>query len=877
MKKLLLALILFPHCLLYAQTLVSLTVSPTGASLQTGSTITITPTCTYSDNSTDNCANAGGATFTSSRFTSLTVSSGGVATQVSDPGAGASTSGVVVTQAGSLKATTYIFGQHPGDTWYQFPTPDLNNYIFKWMISPPAPSLNVVVGSTVTVGSAILVNNATTGTGSQFSKSCNYSSSDPTKATVTQYGMVTAVGVGSVTITCGRAGDAVFGNSTDAGWVAPGTTVTLNVVNGGTSNQTWYVRPDGGTPYTATSTNGQCTGLSDAPYPGTVSAEWRPATAYALGATITPTNSLYYQTVTTAGTSGTTTYQPTWGTTTTDGTVVWTQGAVYPKDQACALGNIRYLWSDETTYLQHQWMISGGDTVIVRQNPNGYDTGAYAPASTPYATPVNCVGNEGECYMPTVPSGTAAQHTRILGENYASCHSDSAKTLLDGTWGASFVFNVKDSQYVDIACFEVTDRAACGGNSFFTNTCHSSMSYAANGIVQSALTSNVNYTDLYIHGLSNGGIYGATGKDIVADHITLSGLPSGGGVIDMDDDTWNSGNMSVAGGFTMTNSLTQFGGCVEQYPITLAYPFIECRDQSTANISPDGLGTAATTGDWDFDHDIWFFNFQDGLDLLHSGMQSLTVTNSQSIANDGQAYKIGSAANVTMRNDFAEVNCNRVLYVIGDMPASAIVPGVTPCRAEADGIPMSMTDIGAYYFQSNTYVGYNSTPFDLMCDGNYDYCNHATAAFQDDTVLGYSDPLWTVGGGQLPALFYLNNASSANMPPLTGWSVRDHNNFYNLRTGACPSTLNAGETCTTNPAFTGQPASPISAESQLDNYNIVPSTGSPLLGAGTGYTGIPATDIFGVARPDPPSIGAAENPSTTVIFSGGAMLSGKTQ
>ncbi len=134
-----------------------------------------------------------------------------------------------------------------------------------------------------------------------FNSTCNWTSSDPTKATVSRMGLVTAVTPGSVNITCGRAGNGVFGESGTSGWVSPGNVITLNIVAGGTGSQTWYVRPGGGTPYVSAAATpaGQCDGKHDADYPG----------------------------------SGV--------------------------NQPCALGNIRYLWTDQTTYYQEQWMISG--------------------------------------------------------------------------------------------------------------------------------------------------------------------------------------------------------------------------------------------------------------------------------------------------------------------------------------------------------------------------------------------------------------------------------------------------------------------------------------------------------------------------------------
>ena len=322
----------------------------------------------------------------------------------------------------------------------------------------------------------------------------------------------------------------------------------------------------------------------------------------------------------------------------------------------------------------------------------------------------------------------------------------------------------------------------------------------------------------------------------------------------MDDDPFNVSNISVAGGFTLTNSTIEFTGCVEEYPVVHNYPYIECRDQNTGGYG-DGLGTASTSGDWVFDHDVWFANFQDGLDLLHSGMRSLSVTNSQSIANDGQAYKIGSGDNIIFRNNVAVVNCARIMHLFGDEPASAIVPGVSPCRAAGDGILFSFTDQGSYTVQNNSFTGYNGTMFDLACESGWDYCQNAATVFQNNLVLGYSNTI--DGSGQTPGLFYMENAS---MPANAAWAVRDHNFYYNIRYCAVP--LQTGETCdATSPQLTAQPVSPVTSSLSLDNFNFMPTAGSPLNGVGLSLPAV-ATDINGLLRPSPPSIGAEEYSAT---------------
>ncbi len=774
-----------------AATLRSVTISPQGAAIQSGSTLQFTAICAYSDGTKDDCSRAGGATWSTSRTSMLTVNSSGLAKWAVDPGAGKTNAGYVIVTAGALSDRAGVYGQHPGDKWYQYPTPDIHQYARPDGTLGP---LNVVVGSTIALGSALEINNNGSGgqpTGQPFQDSCTWTSSNPSIATVNRIGDVTAVAPGPVTITCGRAGNAVYGSSALRGWVAPGNTIGLTIVKGGTGNTTWYVRPDGGTLYSATNKAGQCSGRVNAAYAG----------------------------------KGT--------------------------NRPCAAGNFRYLWADGVTYALRKWVIQGGDTVIVAQNPKGYNTGL--DQASPYQTPpgkafvpINCSGDP-YCSMPTIPSGTAARHTRILGANYAKCHGDAAKTLLIASYSAGAAFNVGDSQFVDIACFEITDRAACANSGNFTNNCHNSaLDFGNGGIGESALTSDVSYTDLFIHGLAGEAIHGATGVGVVADHIHIRAMPMAG--IDMDDDPWQAGNVSVAGGFTMTNSVTEFTGCVEEYPVVHKYPYIECRDQNTGGYG-DGFGTASTSGDWKFDHDVWRYNFQDGLDLLHSGMNSLIVTNSLSQGNDGQAYKIGSARNVLLQNDIALVNCNRIAYVFGDEPSSAIISGVATCRAGGDGIVVSMDGQGIYTFQNLTFVGYGATPFDESCSGGWDSCRNAHTTFQNNIILGYSD--LNYNGGELPGLFYQGNQS---MPPNGGWATRRNNDFYNLRHG-CPKLLQ-GEHCA-NPRFVDQPALRISKESTLDNYDFHPSAQSPLLGAGVPVPGI-AADNAGVKRPTRPSIGALE-------------------
>jgi hypothetical protein len=817
MKRLALCILLALSPLAYAKVVSSVAISPQGAVLQNGSTQQFNASCTYSDGSTDNCAAAGGAKWVTARPADVSVNGTGLVKWISTsfPGTGIAYTNLyetswVIVSAGGKTDRAGVYGQFSGDTWTQFMTPSPSEYTDGFGNFIP---MTVAVGSKVTIGAGFAITHGSDFHGGfPMSATCSWSSSDPTKATVDRQGMVTALATGSVTITCGRAGDAKWGISNSKGWTAPGNAITFTIVAGAKGTTTWYVRPGGGTPYVSSKTTpkGQCDGKHDADYPG--------------------------------------------------------KGV----NQPCAMGNIRYLWSDEQTQYQLKWMISGGDTVIVRQKPGGYmaSVDAPAPSGGGHWIPTNCDGNQYTCHMPSIPSGTASRHTRILGENYASCRSDSAKTLLNGSWNSDEIINVGDSQFVDVACLELSSKVSCG---LYAHACAQYTDAGVkSGLVESALTSNVNYTDLFIHRTSDG-IHGASGAGIVADHIHIRGTPGAG--IDMDDTPWGGmSNMSVAGGLTLTNSVTEFVGCLEEYPTVHNYPYIECVDSNTGGYG-DGFATASTVGDWVFDHDTWRANFQDGLDLLHSGMNSLTVTNSTSYANEGQAYKLGSAQHVVFQNNTAGGNCARPGQLYGDEPASALAPGGGPpgakyslCRGGGDIIFIQFDNQGTYVVQNNSIFGYGTT-FDMACDEPWSHCENTSATFQNNVILGYQG----VAGDEFPGLFYLqntdksgSNSTSTNMPPLNGWSVRDHNLYYNIRRGWCPSSQ-TGETCNKlSPKFINQPPNPYRNQTALDDFNFMPASDSPLIGAGISIPGL-LNDALGFPRPARPAIGAIEfNPAAPI-------------
>src|SRR6185437_15820229 len=164
------------------------------------------------------------------------------------------------------------------------------------------------------------------------------------------------------------------------------------------------------------------------------------------------------------------------------------------------------------------WVIAGGDTVILRGGPwrVGWNQG-----SSP--NDVWCNGGNGNfaCTNPTIPAGTPAQHTRILGENYASCSNgnvtDRSKlTQIFGGYGVYVALNLDGAQYVDVECLNITRHSQCivHGVPVYPSGCSHNFpidDFDSEGIVTDVNTHDVLMQDLWVHGHTDRGIKGAIG------------------------------------------------------------------------------------------------------------------------------------------------------------------------------------------------------------------------------------------------------------------------------------------------------------------------------------------------------------------------------
>ena len=548
--------------------------------------------------------------------------------------------------------------------------------------------------------------------------------------------------------------------------------------------ETWYVRVDGGTRYSAHATSGQCDGKADAPYPG------------------------------------------------------------HGTNKHCAFNDYRSLWDDRATYGKTAWVIAGGDTVIVDQNRKGWRVGFdQAGANDPW-----CSGMNGaiSCSNPTIPSGTAGQHTRILGRNYEHCTADSAKTQIFGGHGVYTPLNLGGAAFVDVECLEITRHSQCAmhGDPILPAPCHRDYpfdDYDQDGIVTDQHTHDLLLQDLWIHGHPDRGIIGAIGGVVTAKRVVIAYNGMAGW--DLDD---GRSTPSVNATFNFLDSMIEWSGCNEEYPVKDANPVISCYGQSNGGYG-DGIGTPQGMGlDVVIDHSVFRYNTQDGEDFGHvdTGVHKLRITNSLSYGNNGGQFKWGSNfADAVFANNVAIGNCTRL-----SQPIAGAQPGFDAhladyCRAY-DAISFDFRQGGRAVMENNTIVSYSPTTIDISCwDAS---CSKSTIVYRNNIMLGYENPAtYSIGGKPGgPGAFYTDK-------PIGNWE-RSHNVFFGLRNVKCEAT----EICA-DPKFVNEPR--FAHETDLDNFNFHLAPGSPALQHGMRIPEL-RTDYDGKPRPAAGSytIGAVE-------------------
>jgi hypothetical protein len=581
--------------------------------------------------------------------------------------------------------------------------------------------------------------------------------------------------------------------------------------------RTWYVRRDGGTRYSSNVTSGQCDGKADAKYAG----------------------------------SG--------------------------QNQHCAFKDFRYMWDDGSGRVgAGEWVIAGGDTVIIRgctasanqSNPSNPDCRLGWDAPTGTGANLWCYGvGSYTCYNPPIPAGTAAQHTRILGQNYANCNVGGATnpktyvsnlTQLFGGFSLTWTFNLQSTQYVDVQCIELTThngRCTVSGSPAYPRSCNNNQpldDYAQNGFITNDKTANVTLQDVYIHGFNGAGLHGPIGGAITMTRVFDGFNAFSGWNFDDGHDTPDAAGSSIT-----ANYVTMIGnGCYEEYPVTHAFPAHACYDDASNGFGDAWSGQDTNLDSFICDHCEMAYNTKDAFLGPHTNIHTLTITNSKSYANMGAQWKWNNAPNstTTFENNVTIGNCVRFSETIpGAAHSFARTSGLAGaylsdyCRAGGNTVAINSQQNSHVLFANNTFVDYLDTVFLMSCgpsnNNRNGMCGTTSFVFTNNVFLGYY-----LKGNEPPGLFFIDDRSIK--------VTSSHNIEYGNRSGF--SDRCGGDIICSDPRLENQPPQQgWTNQTFLDNFNFYPKGDSPANGRGTPVSGI-TTDYYGSPRPKPPSIGAVE-------------------
>jgi hypothetical protein len=447
--------------------------------------------------------------------------------------------------------------------------------------------------------------------------------------------------------------------------------------------------------------------------------------------------------------------------------------------------------------------ISGGDTLIVAAG--SYRMGYGAPGTD------NCETDyPWDCYTPPIPSGPSpASPTRILGAGW-----DSGCANPPQLWGAeraAMILNLTGSSNVEIACFDITDHSGCVEDHTGGLACNRETypygNWAADGLY-AADSANVHLWHLDIHGLASAGVRAGRLTNWTVEDVRIAGNGMVGWEGDIGDDSSNSGAL------VFRRWTVEWNGCAETYP---GRQPAGCWAQ-TAGGYGDGVGTAATGGNWIIEDSAFLHNTSDGLDLLYHELGgSITLNRVRAEGNAGNPIKITGAA--TIVNSVLVGNC-------AFFEGKSFTYNVDPCRALGNTLEVSYTGgervsivNTTFYGQGDGLVG--AGPRNGGCNGS------ETLTGRNNLFLGDTD---FFDPGDVTFLFYYEDCPGLSFDS-------DYSIYHNVKLSEYapgPHDIAA------DPQLTG----PLSG----DAYGLTLTSDSPAIDAADNGV-CPEADYLGVTRP----------------------------
>jgi hypothetical protein len=332
---------------------------------------------------------------------------------------------------------------------------------------------------------------------------------------------------------------------------------------------TYYVRSDGGSAQ-------QCTGLADAPYPGSGSA------------------------------------------------------------QACAWSHPFVALPPTAPERPLAARIRGGDTLIIGSGSYMMGFGAAGAAEMAACYPTFTA----DCRMQPLPAGPDPAHrTRLLGQGWdQGCKkapelwgTRAVHRVLDLTKSSNVevgCLEITDhsscivNHCIGGQCSGQVDRCSDGAEA----------RHAQNGL-WSTDASDVLLHDLDIHGIGGAGVHAGRMKDWRVERVRIRA----NGFAGWDADVSNGGVESAGNAGTLYFGHVEiaWNGCGERYP---GGEVFGCWGQQEGGYG-DGFGTGNSGGHWIFEDSHVHHNTQDGLDLLHAGEGTVEMRRIKAEGNAGNQLK----------------------------------------------------------------------------------------------------------------------------------------------------------------------------------------------------------------------------------------------
>lgn len=442
-----------------------------------------------------------------------------------------------------------------------------------------------------------------------------------------------------------------------------------------------------------------------------------------------------------------------------------------------------------------------------------------APASSDY-----------DCKLYPIPAGVDANNkTKIYGKGYGSCSTTatSSKAQLwgqgrTGSFGAGILSGAGGN--IDIQCLEITDHSSCIENHPTiacprTGTGTTDGDWAGTGIAFNASggSANVIIKDNDIHGLAAKGIFAYRMGDMTVTNTNFVA----NGYVGWDSD--GTGDDSYTGTVTLDDVTIDYSGCRESYPRTdtnwrSKTDIGDCWDSNQSGYG-DGIGLGdGSPGNWTIKNgsDI-SFNASDGVDLLHGSGTSGTVIFERSTAegNIGNQFKV-STLNSYIENALIIGNCG----FIKDNSLQAAGTFV-PCRANGDTIAFSNLAPGQKMYINNSTIISNG---DSAIISSGTGASSATAC-DGTTVLQARNNIFRIGkqwgddpakvgggGGDTTGFYYASGNDGSGGGTCGSLNIdEDYNIIYSAKTttsqcGAGPrSSSGTHSICNQDPVFATTP------------------------------------------------------------------------